>query len=365
MKLPRSLFRNIFRLFLLAATSAILPGHACTSLLLPTSEGGYIYGRTMEFGFELKSEAIVIPRNFSFTATGPDGKPGKTWTSKYATTGMNALGLPVVVDGLNEKGLAGGVLYFPNYAEYTSPTQAAAEKSLAPWEFLTWALTNFATVEEVKSALNGVEVVANTLPALGGVPPFHYTLHDQTGRSIVIEPIGGTLKVYDNPFGVMTNSPTFDWHLTNLKNYVKLSPDNAPPLKVAGTQIDSFGEGSGWLGIPGDTTPPSRFIRALAFSMTAEPRPSGAESVRLVEHILNNFDIPQGAIRQTQQTSDYTQWTGIADLKQLRYYVKSYSDQTLRGIDLKSFDLNAKTLATAPIAPQLTPPDLFSTPPAK
>lgn len=341
-------------------TIALSPSRACTSLLLGTSDGGYIYGRTMEFGFDLESQAIVVPRGLAYKGTGPDGKPdGKAWVSKYAATGMNAFGLPVIVDGINEKGLAGGVLYFPDYADYTAPDKAASGKSVAPWEFLTWALTNFATVEEVKAAIDGVEIVGVSLPQLGAIPPFHYTLHDATGKSIVIEPIAGALKVYDNPYGVMTNAPSFDWHLTNLKNYVKLSPDNAPPLKVGGQQVDSFGEGSGWLGLPGDPTPPSRFIRALAFSMTSNPQPAGDASVRLVEHIMNNFDIPQGTIREGKQTSDYTQWTGIADLKNLRYYIKTYNAPVLQGIDLTQFDLDAKTVVTAPIKPALTPPALF------
>ena len=332
---------------------------ACTSLLIPTSDEGYVYGRTMEFGVELDSSAMVIPRQYALVGTGPEGKPGKTWTSKYAAGGINAFQLPFLVDGVNEKGLAGGILYFPDYAVYTPAAKTDATKSVAPWEFLTWALTNFATVDEVKAALDGVEILDVKMPQLGLVPPFHYTLHDLTGNSLVIEPINGTLKVYDNPTGVMTNSPTFDWHLTNLKNYIKLSPENAPPLKVGRHQITSFGQGSGWLGIPGDPTPPSRFVRALAFSLSADPQPAGDQSVRLVEHVMNNFDIPKGEIRQGKKMADYTQWTGIADLKQRRYYVKTYDDQVLRCIDLMEFDLDAKDVATAAIPPSLVPPPLF------
>ena len=132
---------------------------------------------------------------------------------------------------------------------------------------------------------------------MGIVPPFHYTLHDASGASIVIEPVNGTLKVYDNPLGVMTNAPTFDWHLTNLKNYVKISPVNAEPITIDGQTIASFGQGSGLLGIPGDPTPPSRFIRALGYTMSAKRLPSGIQSVRLAEHILNDFDIPLGFIQ--------------------------------------------------------------------
>ncbi len=132
------------------------------------------------------------------------------------------------------KGLTGGVLYFPDFAKYTDPADAKAEDSLAPWDVLTWALTNFATVAEVKEALSNISVVTVIQKNMGIAPPLHYTLHDATGASIVIEPVDGKLKVYDNPLGVMTNSPSFDWHMTNLRNYVKLSPNNAKPVKSSG-----------------------------------------------------------------------------------------------------------------------------------
>jgi len=350
---------TVFSLLVATVFFAVDPARACTSLTIKSADGGVMYGRTMEFGFELDSEAVVIPRNYAFKGTGPDGKPGKTWTSKYAATGMNAFKLPVLVDGVNEKGLAGGILYFPGYADYTTAADADAGESVAPWEFLTWVLTSFASVDEVKAAIDQVEVIGLKMPQLGAVPPFHYTVHDASGKSIVIEPIGGKLKVYDNPYGVMTNSPTFDWHLTNLSNYVKLTPENVAPLKVGGQEITSFGEGSGWLGIPGDPTPPSRFIRALAFSMTSDPEPAGEKSVRLVEHIMNNFDIPKGTIRNDEKMADYTQWTTVADLKNRSYYVKTYENQTLQGIDLMAFDLDAKEVVSTAVEPMIAPPALF------
>jgi choloylglycine hydrolase len=335
--------------------------HACTSFLLRTSDGGAVYGRTMEFGFRLTSDAIVVPRQLGFAAAGPGGKPGLVWKSIYAAVGLNAFGLPVLTDGMNEKGLAGGILYFPGYAGYADPAKTDPAKALAPWDFLIWALTSFATVAEVKVALAGVAIIDIAQPNLGITPPFHYTLHDASGASIVVEPVDGTLKVYDNPLGVMTNAPTFDWHLTNLKNYVKISPVNAASITIEGQAISSFGQGSGLLGIPGDPTPPSRFIRALGYTISAKKLPSGEQSVRLAEHILNDFDIPMGFIqsgKDEQSAIEYTQWSSIAELTTKRYYVKTYEDQVLRGIDLMSFDLDAKMIASVTLKPNPTPPPL-------
>jgi len=340
------------------------PAGACTSFLLKAADGSRVYGRTLEFGFPLESEAIVIPRHYAARATGPDGKPTWSWKSRYAIAGLNAFGLPVVVDGLNEKGLAGGILYFPGFAGYADPETADPKMgdpkttdprhALAPWDFLTWALGNFASVAELRAALDTVRIVDVVQPTLGVVPPFHYTLHDASGASLVVEPIGGRLEVRDNPLGVLTNAPTFDWHLTNLRNYVKLSPVEAPALKIGGESFAPLGAGSGLLGVPGDTTPPSRFVRAVALTLAAEPQKDAAETVRLAEHILNNFDIPLGQARPSpKETSrfEYTQWTSIADLSGRVYYVKSYDNQTLRSIDLAKLELEGRSVRAAPLRP--------------
>jgi len=160
----------------------------------------------------------------------------------------------------------------------------------------------------------------------------------------VIEPVGGALKIYDNSLGVMSNSPTFDWHMTNLRNYVNLTATNVPPIDLGGINLAQFGQGSGLRGLPGDFTPPSRFVRAVAFSQSAVPTDTAAQSVLQAFHILNNFDIPVGSVREThdgQLHTDYTIWTSASDLKNLRWYFKTYNDQSIRSVDL------AKTLAAA------------------
>lgn len=339
---------------------ALNSSQACTSLLLQTKDGGNIYGRTMEFGFELESEGVFVPRGYAMNGAGVPGKPGMKWTSKYAVIGMNAFGAELLVDGINEKGLTGGILYFAPIADYSDPKDVPSSEMLTPWEFISWALMNFETVDEVKEAIGGIKVVTAVLPQLKIVPPFHYVLHDANGNSIVVEPVDGELKVHDNPVGVMTNNPAFPWHMTNLQNYVNLNPMNAPDNKIRGYTIQGSGQGTGWLGLPGDPTSPSRFIRALAYSMTVNTLPSGIESVRLVEHIMNNFDIPIGWVQnKSGKEFDYTQWTAIADIKNRVYYVKTYTNQRLKHIDFDSFDLDAKKAQTAKLTPKLETEPLF------
>jgi len=350
----------------LTALAAATAGEACTSLVLTTTSGAQVYGRTMEFGVDLQSEGVVIPRGYALAATGPDGKPGLGWTTTYAAAGLNAFGLPILADGVNEKGLAGGMLLFPGYAGYVPVAEADPARAIAGWDFLTWALTNFATVAEVRAALGGIEISDVPQPQMGGVLPLHYTLVDETGARLVVEPIGGKLVAHDNPLGVLTNAPSFDWHITNLGNYVNLTSLDALPREGGGIKVAPIGQGSGMLGMPGDATPPSRFIRAATYVLSVEDVPDGPEAVRLTEHVMNNFDIPPGWIRLPEGQSgplETTQWTGIADTASRTYYVKSYGDATLREIDLMSFDLDAKTIRTAALAPEPVPPALdFSAP---
>ncbi|WP_374305752.1 linear amide C-N hydrolase [Methylocella sp.] len=355
----RSRISRTIAAVMLASVSAA-PSQACTSFLLKARDGAPVYGRTMEYGLDLESAVLVAPRGYEYVAVRPNGGPGPKWRVRNAYVGVMSLGMPYVSDGLNEKGLAVGSLYLPGFAGYAAATPQNAASALAPWEVASWLLSNFSTVAEVKEALKTVEIAGLSTPGLNFVLPLHFTIHDASGASLVVEPVDGTLKLHDNPLGVLTNSPTFDWHLTNLRNYLKLSPVAAPPLVINGETFAPIGEGSGLLGVPGDVTPPSRFIRVLGFAMSAEPGADGPATVLVAEHVANNFDIPDGFVRDRAKGSprETTQWTAIADLRARKYYVKTYFDQTLRQIDLMSFDLDAKALRIAPLKPLAAPPAL-------
>jgi choloylglycine hydrolase len=154
----------------------------------------------------------------------------------------------------------------------------------------------------------------------------------------VIEPTNGTLKIFDDPLGVLTNSPTFDWHLTNLSNYASLKPMIAAPVNIGGMTLTSFGQGSGFYGLPGDFTPPSRFVRAVAFQASAVQSASGIDAVQQAFHLLNNFDIPVGAVRDKvngKTIDEWTLWTSVEDLKNRQFYFRTYNDQSLRNVDVR------------------------------
>jgi choloylglycine hydrolase len=326
---------------------------ACTGILLHNTDGSIVHGRTVEFGMQMDISYAVIPRNYNFTGLTPLGD-GKKWTTKYGVMGAIVFGNLGVLDGLNEEGLAIGTFYFPTMAEYTPTTPENQAKSMSTIDFPTWILTQFETVDEVEAAVEGgtVAVAPSILPGWPpAVQPFHWIVYDKSGKSIVIEPLKGKLVVTDNPLGVLTNSPSFDWHMTNLRNYITLTSRDKAEEKIDGTTFQAFGLGNGMFGLPGDFSPPSRFVRATAFASTAIKAPDAKSGIMSGFHILNNFDIPYGVSREVADGTvhaDQTLFTLMRDPQNLKIYFKSYDDQTIRMVDMKRFDLDAKEVMRLP-----------------
>lgn len=317
-----------------AGTAAL----ACTGIRLTAKDGAVIVARTLEFGQDLQSKILIIPAGTNLTGSLPNGAAGIAFATKYGIVGANAFGLPVIIDGQNDRGLYVGEFFFPGYAGYTPVTPANASQAMAGYQYSEWILGNFATVAEVKAAYDHVVLAPTVLPQMGMAPPVHFRVVDKTGAAIVIEPVAGKLRMYDDPLGVLTNAPTFDWHLTNLGNYVGLSPMIRSSVGLSGYTVSGFGQGSGFYGLPGDFTPPSRFVRAVAYQQTAVPSATAADAVAQAFHILNNFDIPVGAVRDTVEgktVDEYTLWTSVADLQNLQFYFRTFDDQTLRSVDVR------------------------------
>lgn len=326
---------------------------ACTGILLKAQDNSIVSGRTVEFASDIDMSVAVIPRNFKFIGDIPNGK-GMAYTSKYAAAGIYCFENQVLMDGINEKGLVAAAFYFPGYAQYTKITSENRSKGLSPVEFPNWILTQFATIEEVKAALPSVVIAPTIVRGWGSTPPpLHYIVYDRSGKSIVIEPLKEKLVVYENEIGVLTNSPTFDWQLTNLRNFINLTPYNVKPIQIRGLELAPFGQGSGMVGLPGDFTPPSRFVRAALFSAAEVPPKNSEESVYQTFHILNQFDIPYGAVREKNNSKvsyDYTMLTSVKDPNSMRYYFRSFEDQTIRYIDLKQLNLNENAIKNRKVA---------------
>jgi len=324
---------------------------ACTSIRVKTADGLVFYARTMEGGELFHSSVSVIPKGTSYRGTLPDGKQaGLQWTAKYGMVGMNTYGMPVISDGMNEAGLAAGNLLFPGYSGYQVFDASEAAKTIAQYELISWILSNFATVAQVKAALQGIRVCKGA-EALVGNLELHYTVHDAKGDSIVIEYVKGELHVYTNPLGVMTNAPTFDWQMTNLRNYANLSAVNSRSVTVEGLKASGFGQGTGMLGLPGDYTPPSRFVRMVALVHSSLPVTGAEAGLNLAMTIIGNIDIPIGSVRDPSGKTmiyDQTQWVAVSDLARKRFYFHTYNNKDWRMVDVVRALAAAKGIMTIP-----------------
>lgn len=339
------LFKSLsyfFGCFLLASPVIV---SACTGIQLRAKDGAVICARTMEFPNELQSQVVIFPRNYPFNAVSPDGgNKGLYWKSMYAIAGINSMGKDAIADGMNEKGLAVGLFYLPGYASYMDIPSRKTAKSISSTDVSAWLLSNFATVDQVKRAVDSGILINKGIPLYlnGGIPfPLHYNVHDAQGKSLVIECVAGKLHCYYNPLGVLTNSPTFDWHLTNLQHYANLrNTETAADSQRVWRQSNLL------MTIPGDFTPPSRFVRAVAYTQSMETCPTASAAVAQAFQILNAFDIPKGMIKDPAQprNAPYTQWTCANDLKNKRLYFHTVHNRTLHMIDLEKYADTNKVL---------------------
>jgi choloylglycine hydrolase len=323
---------------------AIHESRACTGITLKARDGAVVYGRTMEWGsFDLKSRVLIIARGSKFTGQTPDGKPGLTWTAKHGVVGLDGVGKDIILDGMNETGLTVGLFYHPGFAEYPKYDPNVANASLSPIDLGTYLLTTCESVADVRTTMQKVNVVAVKEESIGIVPGVHYIVTEPSGEAIVIEFLKGEMKIFDAPLGTITNAPSYDWHETNLRNYVNLSPVAIPDKKIGDMDFKPLGGGSGMIGLPGDFTPPSRFIRAVAFSQTARPTSSGLETMYELFRILDNFNVPLGAAEgsghdKTQGMRSATLWTTCHDTKNRVMYYHTQHNRRVRKIDLSKID---------------------------
>ena len=329
-------------LFLLSPLSA----YSCTVFRLTAADGSIVVGRSMEFAYDLKYDAIVVPRNKDYVSPGPEGKAGLAWKTRYGYVGISSLGMEYgVSDGMNEKGLAIGMLWFEADMKWQEVAPDEMSRALAQGMVGDWVLGNFSSVEEVKREILKKKVFKYTDPKTGMSPTVHFIVYDAQGGCIVIEYEDGACNIYDNPLGIMTNAPRFPWHLTNLRQYIGMTSERPGPVQQSGLAFSPTGHGSGMFGLPGDLTPPSRFVRLAVLTRFTDVQPDVERTLNRAQHIINTFDIPVGLITDTLPDKktvikETTQWVTFRDLTKRVLYFRTYANQNLRKIDLNKLDLS-------------------------
>ena len=324
---------------------------ACTGITLKAADGGMVLARTIEWGgSDLNSRYVVVPRGHVQQSYVPGGqKDGLEFAAAYGYVGIAVELEDFVAEGVNEAGLSAGLFYFPAYGSYEPYSEARRDSSLSDLQLVPWMLARFKTVDEVKAALGRVHVVSTDPRASTA----HWRIADASGRQVVLEIVGGVPHFYENGLGVLTNSPGFEWQMTNLNNYVNLYAGGADPKALGTVRLAAFGAGSGFLGIPGDVTPPSRFVRAAFYQASSPVQPTARKAVLQAFQILNNFDIPVGIEfadgKVPADIPSATQWTSATDMKNLVFYYRTMRNSVIRSIDLKTLDFAKVGYRSGPV----------------
>lgn len=324
---------------------------ACTGISLVAKDGSKIVARTVEWAATpMQCGYVVSPRGHMHQSYTPTGENGLKYKGVYGYVGIYTEYEPFVVEGVNEAGLSAGLFFFPQYGEYAPYDSSQNDKTLCDMQFVSWVLSQFSKIDQVKEALSKIDLV--TLNSkIGAV---HWRITEPGGRMVVLEVVGGVPRFYENTLGVLTNAPGFQWHMTNLNNYINLVPGSAPDNTIAkGITLQPLGHGSGMLGLPGDFTSPSRFVRATFFQTTAPVWDNGFDTVVQAFHILNNFDIPIGSQHVRAEIPagmpSATQFTAATDLKAMKLYYRTAWNSNIRCINLMDIDFHKVKYQSHPL----------------
>ena len=336
------------RIFTIAAVAvfaamAFVPyiGSACTGITLHSADGACILARTIEWGgSDLNSQYVVVPRGYVQQSYTPEGMNGMEFKAVYGYVGFAVEQKEFVAEGLNEAGLSAGLFYFPSYGKYSDYDTLSLDECIADLQLVPMILGSCKNIDEVIEKVRSVVVVAID-PRASTV---HWRFADTSGRQVVLEIIDGQARFYENRLGVLTNSPSFEWQMTNLNNYVNLYAGGADAKEMGEVRLAPFGAGSGMLGLPGDVTPPSRFVRAAFYQATAPVPEQALGAVLQAFQILNNFDIPVGVEFKDRKVPSAipsaTQWTSVADLTNGIIYYRTMYNSAIRSIDLNAIDFS-------------------------
>jgi choloylglycine hydrolase len=311
---------------------------SCTGITLKSADGAHIVARSVEWASgESPSDYIIVPRGYAQQSMSPDGtRDGMKYSAFYGYVGLASE--EYVIEGLNEAGLSAGLFYFPQFGSYPAYDPDDKDITISDTEFVAWILGNFEIIDDVIAALNTVRVVSTDPRA----QTLHWRVADKYGRQIVIEYINGIPMVHENKLGVLTNSPAYDWHITNLDNYINLMPGGVDAHAFGNITVDPLGHGTGLLGLPGDATPPSRFVRAAFYQTSAPKLETAQKTVEQAFTILSALTIPIGSQyapgKPVPDIPSATQWTSVSDMTNGKLYYTTMYNPTIRRFDLNNID---------------------------
>lgn len=313
----------------------------CTAATYRTHD--FYFGRTLDYEDSYGEEVTVTPRGCPLRF-----RTGETLEEHYAMIGMAhvAEGYPLYYDAVNEKGLGMAGLNFVGNAVYHRADPG--RDNVETFEFIPWILGRCATVEEARARLGRLNLTGGTFNAALPAAQLHWIIADKSG-AIVVESMKEGLQVYDNPAGVLTNNPTFDMQMFNLNNYMALSPRQPQNHFSSRLDLAPYGRGMGALGLPGDLSSQSRFVRAAFVRLNSVSEDSEEASVSQFFHILNSVDQQRGCCELEPGVYEYTIYTSCCNADRGIYYYTTYDNHQISAVDLHRTDLDSADLIRYPL----------------
>ena len=314
----------------------------CTAISLRTAD--HYFGRNLDLEYGYRERITVTPRAYPFHF-----RKVSSLYDHYALIGMATVvdGCPLYYEATNAAGLSMAGLNFPKSAVYQPEREG--KDNITPFEFIPWILGQCATVAEAEEKLKRINLVnisfSDTLP----LSPLHWMISDSE-RSIVAEPMAEGLRIYENPVGVMTNEPPFDYHLYNLTHYLNLSPN--PATDRSGMGLKPMSNGMGGIGLPGDYSSASRFIKAAFVKSNSVSGTDEESSVTQFFHLLSSVAMPRGAVRMGEEQYEITRYSCCCNTHKGIYYYTTYENPQICAIDMKLEDLDSDQLICYPLIEQ-------------
>lgn len=311
----------------------------CTAITLKTAD--FYFGRNLDLEYHYNEAVTVTPRNYSFNF-----RNGKTLANHFAIIGMATVsdGYPLYYEATNEKGLSLAGLNFPDNA--VCYPESDSKENIAPFELIPYILGTCSTVDEALAKIENMNLWNIPFSKNFPLSPLHWILADKN-RCVTLEPMKDGLKIYDNTVGVLTNNPPFDYHMHNLTNYINLTTEQ--PKDRFGANLKPYSLGMGAIGLPGDLSSSSRFVRAAFTKINSVSGDSEDESVSRFFHILTSVEQIKGLNRVREGEFEYTVYSSCCNTDKGIYYYITYNNRQITAVDMNKEDLNGDKIISFPL----------------
>ena len=313
----------------------------CTAISYKTKD--HYFGRTLDFEHSYNEGVTIIPRNYPFKFRYAD-----SINSHFAIIGMACVvnNYPLYFEATNEAGLSMAGLYFLGNAHYNALIKD--KDNIAPFEFIPWILSQCKTTLEAEQLLTRINIIDDNFSDELPLSPLHWIISDRN-KSITVESVTNGLKIYDNPIGVLTNNPPFDIQMFNLNNYLHLSKDTPTNTFSNDVNLTAYSRGMGALGLPGDLSSQSRFVKVAFTKLNSVSGHSEEESVSQFFHILGSVSQQNGCVKLENGEYEKTIYTSCCNTDKGIFYYTSYYNNQITALDLHKENLNNKDIIYYPL----------------